>query len=155
MKAAYIHSFGGPEVIRFGDMPKPLPKADEILVRNRVIGVGKPDYLVRSGNDPYLKEALAGGLIIGNESAGIVEEIGAEVKGIKPGDKVAVLNATGCGSHAEYTVSKERYALKLPDGVEPEMVPGVLNLQVAYALLFDAGRLGEGTAQRTGRSCRS
>ena len=144
MKAAYINEFGGPEVIKYGEMPKPAPAADEILVRNIIIGVGKPDFLVRSGNDPYLEEALAGGLIIGNESAGVVEEVGPSVKNIKPGDKVAVLNATGCGSHAEYSCSKEQYAIKLPEGVEPEMVPGVLNLQVAYALLFDAGRLGEG-----------
>ena len=144
MKAAYINEFGGPDVIKFGEMPKPSPEADEILVRNRIIGVGKPDYLVRSGNDPYLEEALAGGLIIGNESAGVVEAVGSDVKDIKPGDKVAVLNATGCGSHAEYSCSKEQYAIKLPEGVEPEMVPGVLNLQVAYALLFDAGRLTEG-----------
>lgn len=143
MKAAYIDAFGGPEVIRFGEMPKPTPQADEILVRNRIIGVGKPDFLVRSGNDPYLEKALPG-LIIGNESAGIVEKVGADVKNIKPGDAVAVLNATGCGSHAEYSCSKEQYAIKLPEGIEPEMVPGVLNLQVAYALLFDAGRLGEG-----------
>ena len=144
MKAAYIHSFGGPDVIQYGEMPKPSPAADEILVRNTIIGVGKPDYLVRSGNDPYLAEALKGGLIIGNESAGVVEVVGNAVKDIKPGDKVAVLNATGCGSHAEYSCSKEQYAIKLPTGVEPEMVPGVLNLQVAYALLFDAGRLEAG-----------
>ena len=144
MKAAYIHSFGGPEVIRFGEMARPVPADGEILVRNTIIGVGKPDYLVRSGNDPYLAEALAGGLIIGNESAGIVEEVGACVKEIRPGDKVAVLNGTGCGSHAEYSCCEERFAIKLPQGVEPEMVPGVLNLQVAYALLFDAGRLAAG-----------
>lgn len=144
MKAAFIKAFGGPEVIQYGEMPKPVPKEDEILVRNVIIGVGKPDFLVRSGNDPYLEEALSDGLIIGNESAGIVEETGSGVKNIKPGDKVAVLNATGCGSHADYSCSKEQYAIKLPDGVEPEMVPGILNLQVANALLFDAGRLGEG-----------
>lgn len=143
MKAAYINAFGGPEQILFGDMPRPKPESDEILVHNRIIGVGKPDFLVRSGNDPYLAKALPG-LIIGNESAGIVEEVGADVRDIRPGDKVAVLNATGCGSHAEYSCVKEQYAIRLPEGVEPEMVPGVLNLQVAYALLFDAGRLAEG-----------
>ena len=143
MKAAYINSFGGPDVIQYGDVPKPVPAADEILVRNRLIGVGKPDFLVRSGNDPYLAKSLPG-LVIGNESAGVVEEVGSDVMEIRPGDKVAVLNATGCGSHAEYSCAKEQYAIKLPDGVELEMVPGVLNLQVAYALLFDAGKLSEG-----------
>ncbi|MBQ3321259.1 MAG: zinc-binding dehydrogenase [Firmicutes bacterium] len=143
MKAAYINSFGGPDVIQYGEVPKPVPAGDEILVRNKIIGVGKPDYLVRSGNDPYLAKDLPG-LVIGNESAGIVEEVGPDVKEIRPGDKVAVLNATGCGTHAEYSCSKEQYAIKLPEGVEPEMVPGVLNLQVAYALLFDVGKLSEG-----------
>lgn len=145
MKAAYIDSFGGPESIRYGDMPKPSPKADEILVRNKIIGVGKPDFLVRSGNDPYLAKALPG-LIIGNESAGVVEAVGDDVRDLRPGDNVAVLNATGCGSHAEYSCSKEQYAIRLPDGIEPEMVPGILNLQVAYALLFDAGKLAEGNS---------
>lgn len=145
MKAAYIDSFGGPESIRYGDMPKPSPKADEILVRNKIIGVGKPDFLVRSGNDPYLAKALPG-LIIGNESAGVVEAVGDDVMDIRSGDNVAVLNATGCGSHAEYSCSKEQYAIRLPDGIEPEMVPGILNLQVAYALLFDAGKLAEGNS---------
>lgn len=143
MKAVYIDQFGGPEQLKFGDMPKPEPVGDEILVKNIIIGVGKPDYLVRSGNDPYLEDALPG-LIIGNESAGYVEAVGPDVKNIKVGDKVAVLNATGCGSHAEYSCAKERYAIVLPDYLEPDQVPGILNLQVAYALLFEAGRGTDG-----------
>ena len=74
MKAAYIDEFGGPEAIRFGEMPKPAPRANEVLVRNQIIGIGKPDALVRSGNDPYLASKFPG-LIIGNESAGIVEAV--------------------------------------------------------------------------------
>lgn len=139
MKAAYIDEFGGPEAIRFGEMPKPAPRANEVLVRNQIIGIGKPDALVRSGNDPYLASKFPG-LIIGNESAGIVEAVGSEVKNIKVGDKVAVLNGTGCGSHAEYSCAGEDFVIGLPEGVDPEMVPGVLNLQVSYALLFDAGQ---------------
>lgn len=139
MKAAYINEFGGPEVVQYGEMPKPVPAADEILVENVIIGVGKPDYLVRSGNDPYLEDSLPG-LIIGNESAGEVVAVGANIKNIKVGDKVAVLNGTGCGSHAEYSNAKENFAIKLPEGVGPEQVPGILNLQVAYALLFEEGR---------------
>ena len=143
MKAAFIDSFGGPEVIRYGEVPKPVPSEKEILVRNRIIGVGKPDYLVRSGNDPYLADQLPG-LIIGNESAGVVEEVGPGVTDIRPGDKVAVLNGTGCGSHAEFSCAGENFVIRLPEGLEPDMVPGVLNLQVAYALLFEAGRGTDG-----------
>ena len=110
MKAAYIDEFGGPEAIRFGEMPKPAPRANEVLVRNQIIGIGKPDALVRSGNDPYLASKFPG-LIIGNESAGIVEAVGSEVKNIKVGDKVAVLNGTGCGSHAEYSCAGEDFVI--------------------------------------------
>lgn len=143
MKAVVINQFGGPEQLIYTDVPMPVPKEDEILVRNEIIGVGKPDYLVRSGNDPYLKDKLPG-LIVGNESAGIVEAVGPAVRNFKVGDAVAVLNGTGCGSHAEYSCARERFAIPLPRGLSPRQVPGVLNLQVAYALLYDVGRGTDG-----------
>lgn len=145
MKAVIINEFGGPEKLIYTDVEKPSPKADEILVKNVIIGVGKPDYLVRSGNDPYLEDQLPG-LIVGNESAGIVEAVGSDVKEIKVGDHVAVLNGTGCGSHAEYSCAAERFAIKLPKELPIEKVPGILNLQVAYALLYDIGRGTEGNS---------
>lgn len=143
MKAVIINHFGGPDQLIYTDVPKPVPQNDEILVRNEIIGVGKPDYLMRSGNDPYLEDKLPG-LIVGNESAGIVEAIGPNVKNVKIGDAVAVLNGTGCGSHAEYSCAQERFAIVLPKGLSPHQVPGVLNLQVAYALLYDVGRGTDG-----------
>lgn len=139
MKAAVINAFGGPEQLIYTDVQKPIPKGDEILVRNVIIGVGKPDYLVRSGNDPYLEDQLPG-LIVGNESAGIVEAVGPDVKNIRVGDQVAVLNGTGCGSHAEFSCAREGFAIVIPKYLTPEQVPGILNLQVAYALLNDVGK---------------
>ena len=139
MKAVIINEFGGPEQLIYTDVAKPVPRDNEILVRNEIIGVGKPDYLMRSGNDPYLEDKLPG-LIVGNESAGIVEAVGKSVRNIKVGDAVAVLNGTGCGSHAEYSCAEERFAIVLPKGLSPRQVPGVLNLQVAYALLYEVGR---------------
>ena len=143
MKAVIINEFGGPEQLIYTDVAKPTPRDNEILVRNEIIGVGKPDYLMRSGNDPYLEDKLPG-LIVGNESAGIVEAVGKNVRNIKVGDAVAVLNGTGCGSHAEYSCAEERFAIVLPKGLSPRQVPGVLNLQVAYALLYEVGRGTDG-----------
>lgn len=143
MKAVIINEFGGPEQLIYTDVAKPTPRDNEILVRNEIIGVGKPDYLMRSGNDPYLGDKLPG-LIVGNESAGIVEAVGKNVRNIKVGDAVAVLNGTGCGSHAEYSCAEERFAIVLPKGLSPRQVPGVLNLQVAYALLYEVGRGTDG-----------
>lgn len=143
MKAVIINEFGGPEQLIYTDVAKPTPRDNEILVRNEIIGVGKPDYLMRSGNDPYLEDKLPG-LIVGNESAGIVEAVGKNVRNIKVGDAVAVLNGSGCGSHAEYSCAEERFAIVLPKGLSPRQVPGVLNLQVAYALLYEVGRGTDG-----------
>ena len=143
MKAVIINEFGGPEQLIYTDVAKPTPRDNEILVRNEIIGVGKPDYLMRSGNDPYLEDKLPG-LIVGNESAGIVEAVGKNVRNIKVGNAVAVLNGSGCGSHAEYSCAEERFAIVLPKGLSPRQVPGVLNLQVTYALLYEVGRGTDG-----------
>lgn len=143
MKAITINQFGGPEQLIYTDVEKPVPKKDEILVSNRIIGVGKPDFLVRSGNDPYLADRLPG-LVIGNESSGIVEAVGPDVKRFQAGDHVALLNGTGCGSHAEYSCGAEKYAIRLPEDIPFESAVGILNLQVAYALIYDVGRGTDG-----------
>ena len=84
MKAAVIDRFGGPEEIYYTDIEKPVPGPDEVLVKNIYIGVGKPDYIMRSGICPFL-EVKPPKLVVGNECAGIVEAVGSEVKGIEPG----------------------------------------------------------------------
>ena len=99
MKAAVIDRFGGPEEIYYTDIEKPVPGPDEVLVRNVYIGVGKPDYIMRSGICPFL-EAKPPKLVVGNECAGIVEAVGSDVKGIEPGMQVCVNSGLGwrlCG----------------------------------------------------------
>ena len=78
MKAAVIDRFAGPEEIYYTDIEKPVPGPDEVLVKNVYIGVGKPDYIMRSGICPFL-EAKPPKLVVGNECAGIVEAVGADV----------------------------------------------------------------------------
>lgn len=80
MKAVVIDRFGGPKVLRYCEVPKPAPNADEILVRNEYIGVGKPDFLVRTGKDTLLAGKFPN-LVIGNECAGIIESSGSEADG--------------------------------------------------------------------------
>ena len=60
MKAVIINEFGGPEQLIYTDVAKPTPRDNEILVRNEIIGVGKPDYLMRSGNAPIWKTSCPG-----------------------------------------------------------------------------------------------
>ena len=56
MKAVVIDKFGGPEEMYYTDVEKPVPQPDEVLVKNVYIGVGKPDYIMRSGICPFLEK---------------------------------------------------------------------------------------------------
>lgn len=96
MKAAVITGNG----LEIQDVPKPSPKPNEILVRVRAAGLNRADLAMASGQ----AHGRAGGpgTIAGLEWAGEVAEIGADVKGIKPGDRVM---CSGSGGYAEYAVT--------------------------------------------------
>ena len=71
MKAVVSDKFGGPEEMYYTDVEKPVPQPDEVLVKNVFIGVGKPDYIMRSGICPFM-EKKPPRLVVGNECAGII-----------------------------------------------------------------------------------
>ena len=66
MKAVVIDKFGGPEEMYYTDVEKPVPQPDEVLVKNVFIGVGKPDYIMRSGICPFM-EKKPPRLVVGND----------------------------------------------------------------------------------------
>ncbi len=93
MKAAVV----GEKGLEIRDLPRPQPKPNEVLVRVRAAGLNRADLAVASGRR---HGALGGpGTIVGLEWAGEVAEVGAEVKGIKPGERVM---CSGNGGYAEY-----------------------------------------------------
>ena len=143
MKAAVIDRFGGPEEIYYTDIEKPVPGPDEVLVKNVYIGVGKPDYIMRSGICPFL-EAKPPKLVVGNECAGIVEAVGSDVKGIEPGMQVCVNSGLGYGAYAEYIAVPQKFVTVFPDEFPLKYAPGFLNYMVAYALLNEIGRGTDG-----------
>lgn len=143
MKAVVIDRFGGPEVLRYSEVEKPVPSADEVLVRNVYIGVGKPDFLVRSGKDTLLAGKFPN-LVIGNECAGIIEDAGSEATEFRPGQKVVVNSGLGYGAYAEYIAVPKKFVTVLPDEYPLQSAPGFLNYLVAYALLNEAGRGTDG-----------
>lgn len=138
MKAVVMDAFGGPEVLRYTEIEKPIPQPDEVLVKNYYIGVGKPDFVMRSGICPFL-DRQPPGLVCGNECAGIVEAVGSEVKELKPGMRVCVNSGLGYGSHAEYIAVPQKFVTRLPDGYPLKYATGLLNYFVAWALLNDIG----------------
>ena len=139
MKAVVLSAFGGPEVLHYVDMPKPVPGPDEVLVQVHYVGVGKPDFVMRSGICPFL-DRRPPDLICGNECAGIVEAVGANVTAFAPGMRVCVNSGLGYGSHAEYMAVPQKFVTPLPEGFPLKYATFLLNYSVAWAMLNDVGR---------------
>ncbi len=143
MKAIVIDRFGGPEELVLREIEKPVPGPDEVLVKNQYIGVGKPDFVTRSGICPFL-EKMPPNLVVGNECAGIVEAVGEGVTGISPGMKVCVNSGLGYGAYAEYIAVPAKFVTVFPEAFPLKAAAGFLNYLVAWALLNDVGRGTDG-----------
>jgi NADPH:quinone reductase-like Zn-dependent oxidoreductase len=90
MKAVHINGHGGPEVVVYGDVPRPTPGPNEVLVALRAAALNRLDLWVREGW-PALK--LHFPHVMGADGAGVVAEVGSNVTTFKPGDRV-VINGT-------------------------------------------------------------
>ena len=110
MKAIRVHAPGGPEVLRFEDVPDPRPQAGEALVRVEAAGVNFIDVYHRSG---LYKMAMP--LTLGHEAAGTVVAVGTDVRDLAPGDRVAWASVPG--SYAELAAVPAARLVKLPAGL--------------------------------------
>ncbi len=115
MKAIKIHEFGGPEVMKIEEVERPIPKADEILVKMYASGINPADYVVRQGGNELLKPLLKLPLCLGLDGAGEVEEIGSEVTGFKKGDKVYGIPNLLQGTYAEFIAAKASQFAIMPN----------------------------------------
>lgn len=107
MKAIRVYEFGGPEVMKLAEVGRPVPAADEILVKVYASSVNPADYIFREGGNELMRSFLTLPLGLGLDAAGIVEETGNEVTEFKKGDRVyGVPNFPGDGSYAEYIAAK-------------------------------------------------
>lgn len=111
MKAIEFAGAGGPEVIRLVERPMPSLRPGELLVRVKAAGVNRPDVTQRRGFYPPPAGASD---IPGLDIAGIVVDVGADVRSLAKGDAVCAL-VTG-GGYAEYCAVPQEQALPLPDG---------------------------------------
>jgi len=106
MKAIIINEFGGPEVMKIAEVERPIPKADEILVKMYASGVNPADYVVRQGGNEILKPFLKLPLGLGIDGAGEVEETGSNVTNFKKGDKVYGIPNFLQGTYAEFIAAQ-------------------------------------------------
>ena len=110
MKAIRVHSPGGPEALRYEDMPQPSPAAGQVLVKVEAAGVNYIDVYQRTG-----LYKVATPFTLGQEAAGVVRAVGPGVTDPKPGDRVAYTSILG--AYAEYAVVPADRVVVLPDGV--------------------------------------
>ena len=146
MKAVRIHHYGGPEVLVYEEVPTPEPKAGQVLVRVAAATVNPIDVAVREDRFPTPKQPPK---IIGSDGAGVVEAVGAEVTGLKPGDPVffSGLGVGSEGSYAEYAVVFEAAAVPVPEGLSlVEAAALGMVFPTAYYALVRRGALQAGEA---------
>ncbi len=113
MKAVYVDQPGGPENLKYAELPKPAPGPGQALIKIAAAGVNFIDVYFRNGlykADPPV--------VLGNEASGTVEAVGPDVTEVKPGDRVAYAMARG--SYAEYAVLPAWQLVKLPEAVSFE-----------------------------------
>jgi NADPH:quinone reductase-like Zn-dependent oxidoreductase len=144
MKAIVIHEYGGPEVLKYEDVPRPEPKEDQTLVRVIAAGVNPVDGMIRSGM--FANEKRAFPIILGGDIAGVVEKVGSKIAKFKPGDPVfAYVSLDNSGGYAQYALVTEREAAPKPRSltyVEAAAVPIVA--MTAWQALIDTAKLEPG-----------
>jgi NADPH:quinone reductase-like Zn-dependent oxidoreductase len=114
MKAAYLEQTGGPEVLKYGDLPDPKAGPGEVLVDIVAASVNGADWKVRTGGYGALKFPY----VLGRDFSGIVSAIGDGVTDFKIGDAVfGVLPAGQEGAYAEKLAVKAEVIAKKPDGL--------------------------------------
>jgi NADPH:quinone reductase len=145
MRAAYIERLGGPELIRYGELPDPEPGPGQVLVRTEAVAVDRVDTFVRSGAWPTPVDFP---LAVGRDLTGTVTAVGPEVTEFTPGERVWT-NSAGYdgrpGATAELAVVGQERLYRLPDGADP--VPFVATVHpgaTAYGVLIRRARLRPG-----------
>src|SRR6266404_4954324 len=121
MKAIRVHQFGGPEFLKFEEVPTPKPDAGQVLVRVHAAGVNPYDTYMRAGTYA-IKPQLP--YTPGSDAAGTVEAIGSGVTKVKPGDRVYTAQ-TLTGAYAEYALALEDQVHPLPKNISFEQGAGV------------------------------
>ncbi len=125
MKAIIHTRYGPPEVLQLKEIPKPVPKDNEVLIKIYATTVNRTDCGFRSAE--YFISRFFSGLFrpnnqtLGNEFAGEIEAIGKNVKSFKRGDKVFGYNDLTFGAHAEYmTMAEDSYITTMPSSITYE-----------------------------------
>src|SRR6202162_4809950 len=147
MRAIVCTGYGPPDVLQLRDVPKPVPKDNEVLVRIRATTVSAADgELRRFDFAPWIwvPMRLAFGIrrprqpVLGQELAGDVESVGREVGSLRKGDRVFAATGIGLGAHAEYICLREN-----PETGAITTMPANLSYEEAAAVPYGGGEASQ------------
>lgn len=149
MKAIRLHEFGGPDVLRYEDAPRPIVGAGEILVRVHAASLNPPDLYLRDGYralPPEWQPDPSFPLILGTDISGTAAALSEDVAGFSVGDEVYAMVRfpegvmTGSGGYAEYvSVPAQELALK-PRGIDHiHAAAAPMSLLTAWQFLVELG----------------
>ena len=111
MKAVQITEFGGPEVMKYQDLPDLSPNEGQALVQIEAVGVNYTDTYSRSGVNPTTLP-----WVVGVEGAGVVKQVGPNVTQVREGDSVVYCGIPG--SYAEQAIVPADRLIKIPQGLD-------------------------------------
>jgi NADPH:quinone reductase len=142
VKAVVFEEFGGPEVLKYVDLPKPVPGPGQVLVKTKAAGVCKADWRVRTGQSQWLTCPFP--VTIGYESAGVVEALGPGVSGFTVGQPVHVLHMAVYGTYADYMAVTADDVAPLPADMDFDAAAAAFNYFVGWGLLNQIVQAHEG-----------
>jgi NADPH2:quinone reductase len=138
VKAIRVHATGGPEVLKYDEVPRPSPGPGQALVRVEAVGMNFMEIYQRTGLYPVTPP-----FIPGTEAAGTVVEIGPKVTAVTGGQRV--VSTSFAGAYAEYAIAPADRLVILPDGVSARMgAAAMLQGMTAHYLVHSTYRLSRG-----------
>lgn len=150
MQAVVMTGHGGPEVLKLVEVEAPsVRNPHDVLVRVLACGVSPADVQARRRPfESYVREQNSGGLILGLEGAGVVEEVGGAVTRFSPGHEVYYVDGgfgLHQGSYAQYKVVDERYLARKPPSLDfPSAGAAPVVLITAWEALFERAQVKAG-----------
>ena len=147
MKAIRLHEFGGPEVLRYDEVPLPELKPGEVLVRIHAIGINPPDWYLREGYKdlpPEWRPPVPLPVIPGTDVSGFVEAVATDVQGFSVGDEVfGMLRFPSFGesaAYAEYVAAPATDLARKPTGIDHVHAAGApMSGLTAWQFLIELG----------------
>ena len=151
MRAIVQTEYGSPEVLKLQEVDKPVPQANEVLIKVQAASVNASDWHLMRGT-PFLLRLMFGGLFkptvktLGADVAGQVETVGKDVTQFQPGDEVfGDLSECGFGTFAEYVCADEMALVLMPKTITFEKAATVpAAAMAALQALRDCGQVQPG-----------